>query len=79
MKIITDQKAKKIIKLIAENYIVALSLSKDAEHEDINDFISLVDHIQSSAIEAARLVGGIKGVEYINSIISKFHKYKFGV
>lgn len=77
MKIITDKKAKQIIELIADNYIAALSCLKVVEYEDRKHFLTSVETIQSLTIETARLVGGIKGVEQIDSIISKFHRELF--
>lgn len=74
MRIIKDKKIHEAISRIAANHIIALD-ALDKAHDSgkmpLAQWIDAVEHLTDNTVEAATLIGGMKGLSMVNEIMNK--------
>lgn len=74
MRIIKDKKIHEAICRIAANHIIAqdaLNKAHDSGKMPLEQWIDAVEHLADNTVEAATLIGGMKGLSMVNEIMNK--------
>lgn len=73
MKIISDKKVIAILNRISANHIICIDALKKADMK-AEEFTDSVNHLTDNTINAASFLYGMKGINHVNEIISRYNK-----
>ena len=73
MKVISNKKVVNILNRISANHVICMDALIKANMED-KEFSDAVNHLTDNTISVASSLYGMKGVNYVNRIVSKYNK-----
>ena len=73
MKVISNKKVVNILNRISANHVICMDALIKADMES-KEFTDAVNHLTDNTISVASSLYGMKGVNYVNRIVSKYNK-----
>ena len=73
MKVISNKKVVNILNRISANHVICMDALIKADME-AKEFTDAVNHLTDNTISVASSLYGMKGVNYVNRIVSKYNK-----
>ena len=73
MKVISDKKVVAILNRISANHVICMDALKKADME-VKEFTDSVNHLTDNTLSVAASLYGMKGINHVNKIISRYNK-----